>query len=106
MKITIIGTTAYQDRMENHKAALKISGHQIKMPAFDNIPCLDEVGVCEHNLDAIKWADEIHIFWDQRSPGTIFDFGMVFALKKPIKIIFLQSKTFTRLMQKYEKSIN
>ena len=104
MKITIIGTTAYQDRMSQHKTELNSQGHQVKIPAFDNMPNLDEIGVCTYNLNAIKWADEIHIFWDQRSIGTIFDFGMVFALNKPISIIYLQPKTFANLMRKY--SIN
>ena len=86
MKITIIGTTAYQNKMLKHKKELNAQGYQVKIPAFDNMPDLDEIGVCTYNLDAIKWADEVHVFWDQRSIGTIFDFGMVFALKKPISI--------------------
>ncbi len=104
MKIFTIGTTAYKAKMELHKKELKLEGHEVVIPAFDDKP-LDEVGVCEYNLTAIKDADEIHIFWDQRSTGTIFDFGMCFALRKPIKIIYIQKKTFRNLMEKYENQL-
>jgi len=104
MKITTIGTTAYKPKMLEHKIQMEKQGHEVKIPAFDDIAG-DEIVVCNYNLAAIKWADEIHIFWDQRSVGTIFDFGMCYALGKKVKIIYLQTKTFAGLMAKYENII-
>ena len=101
MKITIIGTTSYQGKMKRHKKLQMKQGHEVKIPAFDNHPELDDLGVCLHNLEKIKGADEVHMFWDQRSVGTVFDFGMCFALNKPLKIFYMEEKTFRGVMEKY-----
>lgn len=101
MKIGIIGSTQYKDKFINHKAELEKEGHIVRIPAFDDIKggALD---VCQYNLDMINWADRIDIIWDNRSVGFIFDMGMVFALKKPIKIVYVESKTFYGLIKEYE----
>ncbi len=104
MKIAIIGTTSYQDKMKIHKAQLEKDGHEVFIPAFDSHPDLDDLGVCKFNRGLIEKADEIHMFWDQRSSGTVFDFGMVFALRKPFKIIYMEEKTFRGVMEKYSAS--
>ena len=46
-------------------------------------------------------ADEVHVIWDGRSVGTVFDFGMAFALRKPIKIVYIEPKTITGVMKLY-----
>ena len=74
-------------------------------PAFDHHEELDELGVCKYNRDTIEWADKIYIIWDQRSVGTVFDFGMVFMARKPIKIYYLEPKTMTGVMKKYEEEL-
>lgn len=43
--------------------------------------------ICKRNRKAIEEADRIDIYWTDKSQGTKFDLGMVFALRKPIKII-------------------
>jgi nucleoside 2-deoxyribosyltransferase len=106
MRIAIIGTTAYQKKMHNHARNIRGGGDTVCFPAFDNHPELDDLGVCEHNRDLIEWADEIHLFWDQRSMGTVFDFGMCFALRKPVKIIYMETKTFRGVMEKYSHREN
>jgi len=106
MKITIIGTHAYKKAMVEHAEELIAQGNFVETPAFDDFPNYDELQVCLHNKKLIEWADEIHIFWDQRSVGTIFDFGMCFALNKKIKICYLQPKTMTGVMKKYEEYRN
>jgi len=102
MRITIIGTTSYQTKMCHHMELLKSYGHEVEMPAFDDHPELNEKGICEYNLEKIKWADEVHVFWDQRSMGTVFDFGMCFALGKPVHIAYMEPKTFRKVMEQYE----
>ena len=102
MKITIIGTTSYLSKMLDHKRFLESYFHQVELPAFDDHPELTPKGICDYNLAKIKWADEVHLFWDQRSMGTIFDFGMCFALGKPIHIVYMEPKTFRTVMEQYE----
>lgn len=101
MKIVIIGSSQYRDRFGKHAAALTNEGHDVRIPAFDDHPALDDLGVCEFNREAIEWADRVDLIWDQRSTGTIFDFGMAFALRKPLHIVYIEPKTFKGVMEKY-----
>ena len=107
MKVAIIGTTSYLVRMLMHKRELEAKGHEVRLPAFDNSQESDmqdiELGICLYNRDLIKWADEVHLFWDQRSFGTMFDLGMCIALDKPIKAIYIESKTFKNVILQWEK---
>lgn len=102
MKITLIGSTQYKEKFLQLKATLASEGHDVRIPAFDDLSGLDDLGVCQYNRDLIEGADEVRMIWDNRSPGTIFDFGMVFALRKPFKIEYLEEKTFAGVMRKYE----
>lgn len=104
MKITIIGSTQYKDKILKHKSDMVSLGNEVMIPAFDDMLNLDELGVCEYNRKLIEWCDEVHVIWDQRSIGTIFDFGMTFAMQKPIKIIYIEPKTFRGVFEKYEYS--
>jgi hypothetical protein len=82
-------------------------GHDVRTPAFDMHPDLDELGICEYNRGLIEWADEVHVIWDGRSVGVIFDLGMLFALRKPLVIEYIESKTFKGVMEKYaERSVH
>ena len=101
MKITIIGSTSYQHRMQRHKSELESNGHAVSLPAFDNFDGMNELQVCAYNRDKIQWADEIHVIWDQRSIGTVFDLGMSFALCKKVRIIYLNKKTFPNFLSQY-----
>jgi hypothetical protein len=103
MKIFIIGSTQYQAKIEAHADELRRQGHEVRTPAFDDHE-LDELEICEKNLTNVIWAKRIDIFWDRRSIGTIFDFGMAFALLKPVKVIYLEPKTFAGVMVKYQGS--
>jgi len=102
MKIAIIGTTAYQNRMTEHAQNLLKEGHEVKMPAFDSIEG-DEYAICKYNRSAIEWSDRVHVLWDARSVGTIFDLGMCFAMRKPIDVIFMQPKRFPNFVEQYEE---
>lgn len=101
MKITLIGSTQYHEKFLEVKERLESEGHEVNIPAFDHHKELDELGVCEYNRDLIEWADAIHLIWDKRSTGTIFDFGMCFMARKPLVIEYLEPKTFEGVMTKY-----
>ena len=102
MKVLIIGSTQYQKQIADHKRQLEEGEHEVLIPAFDSTS-LNELEVCLHNRQLIIEADEVHVIWDCRSFGTIFDFGMTFALQKPFKIIYLEPKTFMGVMKRYEE---
>ena len=104
MRIAIIGSSQYRDRFVRHKAEMEILGNEVRIPAFDDFIGYNELQVCAYNRDMIKWADEIHVIWDQRSMGTVFDFGMVFMAEKPIRIVYIEPKTLKGVMELYEKT--
>lgn len=87
--------------MKKHKDELETQGNEVSLPAFDDFDGMNELQVCDYNRQKIEWADEIHVIWDQRSIGTIFDFGMSFAMRKKIKIIYLNQKTFPNFLAQY-----
>ena len=106
MRVLIIGSTQYRSKMKDHAKKLEAEGHAVSMPAFDDHSDFNELELCRYNLRRVKEADEIHIMWDQRSFGTMFDFGMAFALGKPIKVVFLETKTFANVLRMYEREKN
>lgn len=101
MKIAIIGSTQYKDKFVSLKSMLESHGHDVCIPAFDDNPGFDELEVCEYNRSIIEWADKVMMIWDQRSIGTVFDFGMTFALRKPFEVHYIEQKTLRGVMEKY-----
>ena len=62
---------------------LEDTGHQVYWPARDTEQH-DPTGgwqVCEQNGRAIIAADEIHVWWEHSSRGSIFDLGVAWALR-------------------------
>jgi hypothetical protein len=104
MKIAIIGSHEYRQAMQDWAAQLSIGmGHEVKLPAFDTMPRLNELGILHHNIEIIRWADEVHCFYDNRSIGTVFDFGVCMALEKDFWLIHLDQKTFGNVMGQYHQ---
>lgn len=101
MKIVIIGSTQYADKFLILKKRLEASGHEVNLPALDDHPGLDDLGVCEYNRRLIEWADEVRVIWDARSFGTWGDFMMAFALRKKVVIEYIEPKTMAGVMRKY-----
>ena len=57
--------------------------------------------ILPNNFKAMKKCSEVHVFWDGGSLGTMFDMGMAYALKLPIKpIMLIEGKNW----QEYFKS--
>ena len=103
MKYTLIGSTQYALKMRIWVKENVDINDQFRLPAFDSHD-LNELEICKYNRANIEWADKVILFWDQRSFGTMFDFGICFALRKPIEIAYLESKTFVNLLRMYEGS--
>lgn len=64
----------------------------------------DEIGlrICMDNARAIAAADVVHIIWDGKSQGCLFDLGVAFALKKKLEIVLIPAisdgKSFQNMM--------
>jgi len=55
----------------------------------------DTIGlrICQDNFEAIKNSNEVHVFWNEKSKGSLFDLGMAFALNRTIKLMNCISPT-------------
>lgn len=102
MKIFIIGSTIYQTKMQEHATELIEEGHEPITPIFDS-NYTNVLEILTVNRARMEWADEVHLIYDGRSYGSIFDFGMCFAMRKPLKIIHISSKNIVGGMKEYER---
>ena len=61
--------------------------------------------ICEDNMDAIAEADVVHLIWDGKSKGCLFDLGMAFAMAKKIIPLVLppltNEKSFQNMAWRY-----
>ena len=71
---------------------MESEGYEVHYPTR-NTKQIDPSGgfnICTENCQAIRDADEIHVFWTKKSQGSTFDLGMTFRkiqdCNKPIKI--------------------
>lgn len=67
--------------------SLEAEGHHVFYPARDTDQEAGAWDINRQNLEAIRDADEVHVFYSQTSHGVHFDLGMAFALDKPIKVV-------------------
>ena len=82
-------------------------GHQVHLPLRDTDQSHSLMGINHQNFDAIRNADEVHVFYRKKSKGIHFDLGMAFALHKTI--IFRQTdgeydnnKSFTVFLSQWQ----
>ena len=111
MKIFIIcpvrlADDATRKKLEEYTAELELQGHKVHLPHRDTNQAGTGTEICTENMNAIKEADEVHIFYLSNSTGIHFDMGVAFALNK--KIIVVQNgemtagKSFPRLLDEWE----
>lgn len=113
MKIFLIcpvrnATDEQKQVMQDHITGLEKAGITVYYPARDTNQS-DPTGyqICSDNLKGIIDADEVHIFYDPKSTGSLFDLGMTFALKKPLRIVNeiepTEGKSFSNMILDWEK---
>jgi hypothetical protein len=90
---------------------LEDEGYKVHWPPRDTDQ-VDDTGlrICNDNADAIRKADVVHIIWDGKSQGGLFDLGVAFALKKKIIAISLpeatEGKSFQNMIRAWEKQLD
>jgi hypothetical protein len=74
--------------LQGYISNLENNGYKVHYPPRDtNQDDLIGLNICSENREAIRKADEVHIYWNPSSSGSGFDFGMTFMIEKPIKFI-------------------
>ncbi len=98
---------SYRKMLERHVQDLEDEQHQVHLPHRDTNQNAKGIDICKQNMEAIIWADEIHVFYNSKSQGTHFDLGMAFILNKKIIIIdnekYGPDKSFARLLDEWEE---
>jgi hypothetical protein len=102
MRVYILHSGSLKEKAKEHYEKLRAEGNEPYLPFLDTAQDMPELEICKKNLEAITNAEEVHVIWDGHSRGSIFDFGMTFALKKPIKLIYIEPKSIINLMKQYE----
>lgn len=66
--------------------SLEEKGYKVHWPYRDTnqIDPTGGIRICGDNRDAIIRSNEVHVWFDPNSKGSLFDFGMAFVLNKPI----------------------
>lgn len=95
----------YLIRLENYVSKLEYEGHQVYAPHRDTNQHALGFEICTQNMNAIKDADEVHIWYSSKSQGTHFDMGVAFALDKKIVIVenepLTEGKSFQRMLTEW-----
>ncbi len=50
--------------------------------------------ICRQNAEAVASSQEIDIYYDQSSTGSVFDLGVAYALHKPLKLLNKEAIVF------------
>ena len=73
-------------RMEQAVQDLESQGCEVHWPPRDTDQNARGIEICRQNMEAIKQADVVWLFYEAGSQGTHFDMGVAFALGKPLVI--------------------
>ncbi|MFP4116034.1 MAG: hypothetical protein ACLFTQ_02415 [Candidatus Aenigmatarchaeota archaeon] len=91
--------------IESYKESLEETGHEVYYPPEDTDQS-DPYGlnICLENKEGLKRADEVHVYWNEKSRGSLHDLGMVTMAEKPLRLInreeleFTEGKSFTNVL--------
>ena len=105
-------TEAEKRSIMSHVVELESGGLKVYWPSRDTDQ-KDPIGlrICSDNRSAIEAANEVHVFWNASSTGSLFDLGMAFALRKKIVIINRDGvpptpqKSFNNVLRTLDKKI-
>lgn len=100
----------YREGLESYVEQLEERGYKVHLPHRDTNQQGRGIEICKQNMEAIKEADEVHIFYNHTSQGTHFDMGVAFALDKDIVVVqneeYGEGKSYPRMLAEWEEECN
>jgi hypothetical protein len=102
----IIHSKGLTDKASALAEQLRGQGHTVYVPGIETKQDTDELTICTANREAMRHADEVRVIWDGTSHGVIFDLGMAFAMKKPIRLEYVIPKSMKGLMERLSEVVN
>jgi nucleoside 2-deoxyribosyltransferase len=102
--------------VEQYVSMLEADGHKVHLPIRDTNQQGTSLQINYQNMNAIKEADEVHIFYNNKSQGIHFDMGVAFCLNKKIVVreymidgkvsqpseFVTQGKSYHKFLSEYE----
>jgi hypothetical protein len=84
---------------------LESEGHHVHYPPRDTNQN-DPIGlrICTQNREAIRNAEEVHVYWNGKSTGSLFDLGMAFSMGK--KVVSMNPSDVLQGITEGKKSFN
>lgn len=111
-----IASPSYRKKLEAYANCLEDDGYEVHLPHRDTDQTASGFNICLESAATINFADEVHIFYNEKSTGTHFDMGVLFALQvimemdKKIVIVegaeWTDTKSFKRMLMEWEKYQN
>lgn len=108
-----IATAEDVENLEAYTSRLEADGNRVHLPHRDTKQTGTSLEINLQNFNAIKEADEVHIFYNNKSQGIHFDLGVCFALGKKIKVIqyrvdgmFVTPETFVLTAKSYQRFLH
>lgn len=96
----------YRTKLETYVSELESMGIKVHLPHRDTNQNARGFDICMQNANAIKDADEVHIFYNSSSQGTHFDMGVSFALGKRVVVVenekYVEGKSFSRMLEEWQ----
>lgn len=89
-------------------AGLEAAGFAVHWPPRDtNQDDSTGLRICRDNMAALAAADVVHVMWDGKSQGCLFDLGVAFALGKKVEPVSLpaptEGKSFQNMVQAWAR---
>jgi nucleoside 2-deoxyribosyltransferase len=95
----------YRAKLESYVSELERKNIEVHLPHRDSNQKARVIEICEENADAIRNADEVHIFYSSSSQGTHFDMGVAFAYNKRLIVveneIYREGKNFSGMIEEW-----
>ena len=79
--------------LDKYVEELEFQGSKVHYPIRDVEQNDEGLNICFNHREAMKQAQEVHIYWNAKSRGSVFDFGMAFLMGKKIVLINKVKKT-------------
>ena len=72
-----------KEKIGSYVSKLEQNGSKVHWPPRDTNQ-EDSIGlrICQDNREAIREADEVHVWWNPSSQGSLFDLGISFGMEK------------------------
>ena len=93
-------------KLEIYADGLESAGRKVYLPHGDTNQNDSSWNICTFNTNAIRDADEVHVFYSGQSQGTHFDLGVAFALGKKLVVVeneqYGEGKSFPRMLDEWQ----